>query len=76
MTIFVLSTDDHSVVCDDARFVFVGTLKKAATNPASKFSSHDKPIFGAGKFLSNLQLVNFVVKFFSNQSFRCVCKIF
>jgi len=37
MTISVFSTNDHSVVCYHARFVFVGTFKKAVTIPATKF---------------------------------------
>jgi len=45
MTIFVFSTSDHSVICDHACFVFVGTLKKVVTNPAPKFCSRDKPMF-------------------------------
>jgi len=37
MTISVISTNDHRIVCYHARFVFVGTLKKAVTIPATKF---------------------------------------
>jgi len=37
MTISVFSTNDHSVVCYHARFVFVGNFKKAVTIPATKF---------------------------------------
>ena len=32
------------------RFDFVGTFKKAVTNPATKFCSRDKPMFGARTF--------------------------
>jgi len=37
MTIFVFYTNDHSVVCDHARFVFGGIFKKMVTNPATNF---------------------------------------
>ena len=35
MTICVFSTNDHSIVCYHARFVFVGTFKKSVTIPAT-----------------------------------------
>jgi len=76
MTIFVFSINDHSVVCYHTRFVFADTFIKVVTNPATKFCSRDKPMFGARKYLRNLQLVCFVMTFFSNQSFWCVCKTF
>jgi len=37
MTISVFPTNDHSVVCYHARFVFVGTFKQTVTIPATKF---------------------------------------
>ena len=43
------STNEHSVVCDHASFVFLGTLKKEVTNPATKFCSRDKPMFALNK---------------------------
>jgi len=73
---FVFSTNDDSFVCYHNGFVFVGTLKKAATNHASKFCSRDKPMFGPWTFLRNLQLVSYVIKLFSNQSFWCICNTF
>jgi len=76
MTIFVLSTNDHSVVCDHAHFVFVGTFKKAATNPASKFCNRVTPMFGARKFLRNLQFVSFVMIFFPTSPSGAFVKLF
>jgi len=76
MTILVFSTNDNSVVCYHTRLVFEGTFEKVVTDPATKFCSRDKPMVGARKLLRNLLLVSFVMKFFSNQSFRCVCKTF
>jgi len=55
-------------------FVFVDTFyKKVVTNPATQFCNRDKPMDGARKILRNLQLVSYVIKLFSNQSFCCVC---
>jgi len=76
MTIFVFSTNHHSIVCYHTRFVFVGTFKKAVTNPTTKFCSRDKPMLGVRKFLRNLQRVRFVMKIFCSQRFWCVCKTF
>jgi len=63
MTIFVFSTNDHSVVCYHTRFVFVDTFKKVVTNPKTTFCSRDKSMFGARKCLRNLQRVSFLINF-------------
>jgi len=68
MTIFVFSTNDHSVVCYHNRFVFVDTFKKVVTNTTTTFCNTttfcDKPMFGARKCLRNLQRVSFLMKIF------------
>ena len=76
MTIFVFSTNDRNVVCYHTRFCFCRHFQKSGHKPHDNFCSSDKPLLGARKCLCNLKCVSFLMKFFSNQSFWCVCKTF
>ena len=84
MTISVFSTNDHSVDCCHARFVFPGTLKKAVTIPVTEFCVIYRlrillwsfsPTSPSGAFVNFLVWHQLVVDPITIESFEnCVCK--
>jgi len=71
-----MSDEETVVKGEDQCLELYGVWSQIGEKPHNNVCSHDKPMFGARKCLRNLQGVSFLWKFFSNQSFWCVCKTF